>query len=251
MCCASMSRQSIVLRRLYGDRNKQVLMCCSEVMKYIRHEEKNSCAHVLKMTFTRYVYNESCVLYTCWHVGRQSLRHAKKISCAYVLTIIFTRCVYNQSCVLYNCWHVGRQSLHHVQCICWNFLGLWLLKHSEFFRSLTDNDIQTFLEGEENQKEKSWGKTKTTATYKSRRWSRFGGNTKRASSGPLLKILHKMQDFLVLLVVVLQLMILYFLMEINRAVRHRATADKACSKTGVHKKCRREEEERTKTIAFR
>ena len=59
------------------------------------------------------------------------------------------------------------------------------------------------------------------------------------------------QDFLDLLVVVLQLMILYFLMEINRAVRHRATADKACSKTGVHKKCRREEEERTKTIAFR
>ena len=33
------------------------------------------------------------------------------------------------------------------------------------------------------------------------------------------------QDFLVLLVVVLQLMILYFLMEINRAVRHRVTAD--------------------------
>ena len=29
------------------------------------------------------------------------------------------------------------------------------------------------------------------------------------------------QDFLVLLVVVLQLMILYFLIEINRAVRHR------------------------------
>lgn len=113
-------------------RPKQTVpMCCSEVMKYIRHEEKNSCAHVLKMTFTRCVYNESCVLYSCWHVGRQSLHHAKKVSCAHVLTTIFTRCVYNQSCVLYNCWHVGRQSLHHVQFICWNFLGLWLLKHSE------------------------------------------------------------------------------------------------------------------------
>ena len=34
-----------------------------------------------------------------------------------------------------------------------------------------------------------------------------------------------MQDFLVLLVVVLQLMILNFLMEMDRAVRHRETAD--------------------------
>ena len=34
-----------------------------------------------------------------------------------------------------------------------------------------------------------------------------------------------MQDFLLLLVVVLQLMILNFLMEMDRAVRHRATAD--------------------------
>ena len=33
------------------------------------------------------------------------------------------------------------------------------------------------------------------------------------------------QDFLVLLVVVLLLMFLYFLMEMDRAVRHRATAD--------------------------
>ena len=33
------------------------------------------------------------------------------------------------------------------------------------------------------------------------------------------------KDFLVLLVVVLQLMILYFLIEINRALRHRVTAD--------------------------
>ena len=34
-----------------------------------------------------------------------------------------------------------------------------------------------------------------------------------------------MQDFLLLLVVVLQLMILNFVMEMDRAVRHRATAD--------------------------
>lgn len=46
------------------------------------------------------------------------------------------------------------------------------------------------------------------------------------------------QDFLVLLVVVLQLMILYFLIEINRAVRHRVI-------------WRDYEEGTTKTIAFR
>ena len=34
-----------------------------------------------------------------------------------------------------------------------------------------------------------------------------------------------MQDFLVFLAVVFQLMILYFLMEMDKAVRHRVTAD--------------------------
>ena len=63
-----------------------------------------------------------------------------------------------------------------------------------------------------------------------------------------------MQDFLVLLVVVLQLMILNFLMEMDRAVRHRATADNNEQRavrpefiTNVETRRRRENE----IIAFR
>ena len=46
-----------------------------------------------------------------------------------------------------------RQSLHHSQCevVCRNFFGLRLMKHWKSV-SLTDRDVQTFLEREEKEK---------------------------------------------------------------------------------------------------
>ena len=62
-------------------------------------------------------------------------------------------------------------------------------------------------------------------------------------------------DFLVLLVVVLLLMILYFLTEMDRAVRHRVTADnnerRAVRRPESLEMYREEEEGGAKTIAFR
>ena len=62
------------------------------------------------------------------------------------------------------------------------------------------------------------------------------------------------QDFLVLLVVVLLLMFLYFLMEMDRAVRHRVAADnneqRACDRSSLEM-YREEEEGKAKTTAFR
>ena len=43
-----------------------------------------------------------------------------------------------------------RQSLHHSlsKIVCWNVFGLWL-KNTRITLSLTDSDVRTFLEGEE------------------------------------------------------------------------------------------------------
>ena len=54
-----------------------------------------------------------------------------------------------------------RQSLYHSQSkVVWRiFSGLWLPKHWKI-RIATDSDVQTFLEGKDNQKEKNWGEKK-------------------------------------------------------------------------------------------